>query len=312
MVYPTGFLFQNFNTDQLTAIEDAMTSALTPTISPTLLAAFNAAVASSGYGIPVLSANATYYVSKTGNDSNNGLSPSTAFLTIQHALNVVSSIIIGPFSVDINVGDGTYSEGLLLNGPWLGTGLVTIIGNTTTPTSCIISAVNKPCITLNNASSLVCFGFGFTNSGTAFNQITVQQSSIFQFNLCDFGSSVAAHLVTFTGATIVNNNRFGSNYSISGGATSHYGGSAGEISVVSLGTITVTGTPTFTRAFCVGTNLNLINAGGNTYSGAATGPRYEASNGGFIQTGGGGANYFPGSTAGTGTNFGVSPFGLYS
>jgi len=42
-----------------------------------------------------------------------------------------------------------------------------------------------------------------------------------------------------------------------------------------------------------------------------TGARYTVADGAIIDTSGGGANYFPGSSAGTGTNFGAAPYGLY-
>ena len=43
-----------------------------------------------------------------------------------------------------------------------------------------------------------------------------------------------------------------------------------------------------------------------TYTGGATGSRYYTGPGGFVQTGGGGANYFPGNAAG-----GADPLGFY-
>jgi len=38
-----------------------------------------------------------------------------------------------------------------------------------------------------------------------------------------------------------------------------------------------------------------------TFSGSATGPRYLSATSGHINTGGGGASYFPGNAAGTAT-----------
>jgi hypothetical protein len=42
-----------------------------------------------------------------------------------------------------------------------------------------------------------------------------------------------------------------------------------------------------------------------TYSESATGVRYSAASLGLISTNGGGANFFPGNSAGTGTNAGA-------
>ncbi|MCW8804846.1 MAG: hypothetical protein OQK56_00165, partial [Ignavibacteriaceae bacterium] len=38
-----------------------------------------------------IAAQTTYYVSESGNNSNNGLTPQTAFETLQHATNMVSA-----------------------------------------------------------------------------------------------------------------------------------------------------------------------------------------------------------------------------
>jgi len=60
----------------------------------------------------------TYYVATTGNDSNDGLTSGTPWLTIDHALGQVSA-----FDTVI-VADGTYSERIIVNGD--NAGLVTI------------------------------------------------------------------------------------------------------------------------------------------------------------------------------------------
>ncbi len=53
----------------------------------------------------------TYYVSTTGSDSNNGLSPQTPFLTIQHAIESV-----GPGGT-IEIMGGTYTGGITIDHP---------------------------------------------------------------------------------------------------------------------------------------------------------------------------------------------------
>ena len=56
-----------------------------------------------------------FYVSATGSDSNNGLTPSTAFLTIGHALAVATGYDIVGTSVAIIIGAGTF-EGAVIAG----------------------------------------------------------------------------------------------------------------------------------------------------------------------------------------------------
>ena len=54
---------------------------------------------------------ATFYVSKTGNDSNNGLSEGTAVLTIGAAEALVDAAVgMGAATNTISIGDGTYTE----------------------------------------------------------------------------------------------------------------------------------------------------------------------------------------------------------
>ncbi|MAS86349.1 MAG: hypothetical protein CMH30_00010 [Micavibrio sp.] len=54
---------------------------------------------------------ATFFVSKSGNDSNNGLSSGTALLTIGQAIAYVNTAIgMGATTNTITIGDGTYTE----------------------------------------------------------------------------------------------------------------------------------------------------------------------------------------------------------
>jgi hypothetical protein len=92
-----------------------------------------------------LTANRTYYVRTDGSDSNNGLTDSAggAFLTIQKAIDTVASIDLGPFNVTIQVRAGTYTSGATVTGPWLGSGTVTLLGDTATPSNVVISVTNN-------------------------------------------------------------------------------------------------------------------------------------------------------------------------
>lgn len=65
-------------------------------------------------GREVLTANRTYYVSKTGSDANNGLTAGAAFLTVQKAVNVALALDMSIYSVTISVSAGTFAEGTRL------------------------------------------------------------------------------------------------------------------------------------------------------------------------------------------------------
>jgi len=62
----------------------------------------------------------TYYVATTGSDSNNGISPQTPFLTIQHAIETV-----GPGGTVAIMG-GTYAGGITIDHPGTANGWITI------------------------------------------------------------------------------------------------------------------------------------------------------------------------------------------
>ena len=61
----------------------------------------------------------------------------------------------------------------------------------------------------------------------------------------------------------------------------------------------VSGTPAFSTAFATATRLGVINVGNITFTGSATGTRYDVVLNSVIDTSGGGANFFPGDVAGT-------------
>ena len=64
-------------------------------------------------------------------------------------------------------------------------------------------------------------------------------------------------------------------------------------------TVTLTGTPAFAAAFANADLSSTVLVNGNTFSGAATGARYSATNNAVISSGGAGATYLPGNAAGS-------------
>ncbi|MHB1951910.1 MAG: right-handed parallel beta-helix repeat-containing protein [Acidiferrobacteraceae bacterium] len=70
--------------------------------------------------VPGAGSGTTYYVSTTGSDGNDGLSPQTAFQTIQHAVETV-----GPGGT-IEILGGTYSGGITIDHPGTPTGWITM------------------------------------------------------------------------------------------------------------------------------------------------------------------------------------------
>lgn len=244
-----------------------------------------------------LSAGRTYYVRADGSDSNTGLvnNAGGAFLTIQHAYDVVSSFDTNGFATSIQVNDGTYSPagiGLSTGPGWIGGGSITINGT------------GSSLVTLNAGSH----GIAVTGPITGILQVTNMKiisgayslyhvgDGIFQFGGIDFGTASNFHVYS----TVANGYIQGiTNYSISGGAIYHMVAQYGAIQTAGL-TVTLTGTPAFTGAYILATRGGKIGADGMTFTGSATGARYTIDSGGLIYTSGGGASYFPGNSAGAG------------
>lgn len=248
----------------------------------------------SGGGREMLSADRTYYVRTDGSNSNNGLANTSggAFLTVQKAVDVVyQTLDLGIYNVIIQVGDGTYSGGVLCNGPLIGSGTLTIRGNSGTPTNVVFSTGSSISVISQNSAVVNLEYFKITN--TASFGILASKKGHINFNGLDFGSVTSQQVraddygaITATG-----------NYTISGGAGWHYTSVSGMIRVQNK-TITISGTPAYPAAFaeCSMSGATML-INGNTFIGSATGPRYTVYLNGVIYTGGGGATYLPGNSA---------------
>lgn len=251
-----------------------------------------------------LSAARTYYVRTDGSDSNTGLADSSggAFLTIQKAIDTVYGLDLGTYSVTIQVRDGTYTGAVACNGAFLGSGTVTIQGNTTTPTNVVVSVTNARCVAATGGATIYLKALSLTNTGASYYCIEAVGPSVIYIDTgVDFGSSGNAQCRASDGGYISNLiSGTGRDYTISGGALYHMDASgSGSVIRNQSATITVSGTPAFSGAFARAIALGNINAAANTYSGSATGARYTATLNGVINVGGGGASYFPGGAAGS-------------
>lgn len=242
-----------------------------------------------------LTAARTYYVRTDGSDSNDGLTNSAAgaFLTIQKAIDTVGGLDLSTFDVVIQVGSGTFSENVELKA-LVGAGLVTLRGDTTTPTNVVISATT----TAINADGITgrwkAEGFDVTTSGTA--GINATNGARLTVGVMNYGTCITGHIVANNYALII----LDANYSIDGAAARHAFGQIGGAVRGSSLTVTTTGTLNYSTAYVQAVNLGAIRMDGFTFSGGTiTGKRYDVSGNALIYTNGGGATYFPGNAAGT-------------
>lgn len=261
----------------------------------------------------VLIAARTYYVRTDGSDSNTGLIDSSggAFLTIQKGIDTVAALDLSTFNVTIQVNNGAYTQSLTLKDPVSGGGLVTLVGSSATPGNVTIDVAGS-CITTQSGSILYRVrGFSLNTSGSAY-LINASNLSFLSVGAMTYRGSGFAHLGCINSATL----QLADSYSISSHGAGYHWYTEGEGHITCQGrTITVSsGGPNFSAAFANCTRGSVITCNANTFtfSSYATGSRYSVSAGGLIDTGGAGATYLPGDAAGAGTNYGVSPYGLYN
>ena len=261
----------------------------------------------------VLSENRTYYVRTDGSDSNDGLTNSAggAFLTLQKALDVVATIDFNGYTTTIQLGDGTYSSTTATVPVTVGQATaakLVIQGNSSTPANVVLdnSTAWSGAINTSPGARVRVKDLKITG-GTNTYGLSVKRTGLIEFTNIDFGAVGHSHInAEGAGAAIV---QVGA-YAISGGATVHwYAQLSGQISA-QIGARTLTGTPAFSNTFAQALNLGSIIVQ-STFSGSATGKRYNAATGGLIETYGAGTSFLPGNSAGTGTNMGTSPYGTY-
>lgn len=256
----------------------------------------------SGGAREVLTANRIYYVSTSGSDSNDGLSSGAPFATLNKARDAALQVDLNGYSVRIqHASSQTITSGINFGAPPVGGNIILDLGGSTlnvTSGNAVTNSVAGFSLTVQNAV------LGTTTSGDC---VLSQNSAVIIIgSSITFGTCAGNHMYAQSGGQIVSS----AGYSITGGAARHFRAQIYGVINVFAGTVTLTGTPAFGVAFAQSLSSGTIQCFA-VFSGGATGSRYNASNLGTILTNNAGVNYFPGSTAGSGTNPGASPYGLY-
>lgn len=245
----------------------------------------------------LLSANRTYYVRTDGSDSNTGLANTAggAFLTIQKAIDVVSGTLdIATYTVTIQVANGTYT-GAVVCKSCIGTGSVTLSGDTTTPANVVISTTSADAITASACSTVYTIDGFKIQTTTSGSGVFSEKNSAVTVARVNFGACATYHAYASLAGSIT----FSNNYTVSGAAVCHWIASRQAAIICTGFTVTISGTPAFAGGWAYAENHALIVAHTNTYSGSATGPRYTATLMSLIQTNGAGTTALPGNSAGT-------------
>lgn len=259
-----------------------------------------------------LTADTSFYIATTGNDTTGGGTISSPWLTINKGITYIqTNIDLAGFTATVKVADGTYSGGISVTQPFTGAGSVKVIGNVATPANCIISTTGGThgVFILNTGVVLnLVDGFTITSSATD-NVIAIQGAFVGIGTNMILGASGGYKLVARGAGAVIG---LTGGYTSTGNAVAEIAAEDNAELVANNNTITLTGTPAYSSGFAVADTGGLLVAYTMTFVGSATGPRYNTSTMGNIYTNGAGATYFPGNAGGVGTSAGTSPFGLYT
>lgn len=243
----------------------------------------------------VLTAARTYYVRTDGNDSNTGLynTAAGAFLTVQKAIDTLCSIDMGIYQATIQIADGTYAAAVVLK-RWLGALPPIIRGNNATPANVVLSVAAGHVIANDNGPKWRILDLKVATTGGVGDCLNASNGGNISFGNLNFGATSGYHIEVQNGGSISGE----SNYAVSGGASGHYAAAGGQILVNGL-TVTLSGSLTFNNFAIANRSGGNLDAYSMTFTGGTiTGVRYSASiNGTIVSLGG--ANYFPGNSAGS-------------
>lgn len=241
-----------------------------------------------------------WFVLTNGSDANAGTASNsaTAFRTIQKAVRTVAGYWYTNLTpVSIQLGPGVYNENVTLL-PVAGSPNITI-GN---ETNAIVAPSSGNTISANGpvGSWILSNVRLVATNGTCI--VSSLGASVIVGTGVNFGTATnnGYHmLANNNGAIIVSGN-----YTISGNAQNHYYATRGSVINDSVSpTITVSGTPAFT-AFAAADDAGVVAMFNCTFSGSATGKRFDLNLNGVIHTLTGSATYFPGNATGTTNNGG--------
>lgn len=245
------------------------------------------------------------YVSTSGSDSNNGLTAATAFATLQHAWNVIqTNYDLYNYVVTVNIAAGSYA-GCVARGWCTGQTSRNSIVFSGAGATTIIVGTNADAVQVNDNAALILQNLQLQASGTgvqAGNGLEAFNGANVGFSGITFGSCSQSHIYVHgpQPAAVVATG----NYSIAGAAPTHIAASLlGIFNCNVNNTVTLTGTLNFSSAFVTCADSSLISAAAMSFTGGTvSGSRYSVDGTSRIETNGGGASFFPGSTAGSATN----------
>jgi hypothetical protein len=265
------------------------------------------------YPRQVLNAPQSYYINPvTGSDNFDGETSTSPWQTLARAAAaLMDDLDLNGQPVTIYMADGQYGP-LSIDSPMISQGSITFQGNLNNPAAVSVNVINGNCVytSYNGYITLQGMSFQATGTGLAGNAIVADGGYPF-FQNCNFGPCGGAHILS-TGGYF----RAIGPYSILASAPYHIYcrvQGAGDLAPVAGGSafaVTILNSPTFTTFIRMeqGGYVGGCFANGVSFNGPAIGQKFNVSTQAMLNTGGGGINYFPGSTPGA---VDASTFAIY-
>lgn len=238
----------------------------------------------------------TYHVDPAGNDGNDGLTAATAFATVQKAVDTVAALDMSIHQATIDLGAGFFNESVTLKQ------VVGALPPIITGAGAASSSVSK-IYAANNFSTWRLLGMGLAGSAGGIGMQVIGHAAVSIGNFDFGGASRNQHARVESSAVLSAEG----NFSISTGALQQafdaiHADIAFQGRVISITSdISVN---TFFSARAAG-YLQLWASTFSTGSFKVSGSRYFANTNGVLETGGAGATFIPGSTAGTASTGGL-------
>jgi hypothetical protein len=238
------------------------------------------------------------------------------FKTLQKPSNVINNYNLNGFNVTVNVADGAYNYWVLPSPS--GAGSVSWIGNHANPAAVSVSTLNRTACSGSQTGQQIIDGFKLSSpqggNWTVYNDplccfyLSGNQSTV-SFSSMEFGGSPGA-MVSVGRSAWCQFSSAPAAYVISGSSPGDpewigamfYTFNGGNIGFPTQNPTTITISVPITIQYgfvvssisgCTQVFANFVNPGN------VTGPKYQASQNGVINSSGSGVNYYPGTVAGT-------------
>ncbi len=247
----------------------------------------------------VLAADLTYYIATTGDDTTGNGSSGTPWRSPQKALNaILSAIDLGGHNVTIKFADGTYDNPTNIYDRFVGNGSVICDGNSASPQNVIWTSSSGLATLYVEVNTQIVVQHLELRSSTVSGLFSSVNARIGVGDGVRFGATAGSHMFAKPGVITINSTA----YSIVGSASFHLRSNGGIIICQGV-TGTITASVNFPSQFAECENVGqMLTNGGTSFpfgGNTVTGQRYFVRSNAAIQTGGGGANFFPGNSAGS-------------